>query len=111
MAAAAPEARLQRRPSSVRVFLPLHRSTATRRLIAFPNPSPAASWLVVAAVVGALAGGGAAAVVGSTAVAKGKLTLIVVAAVAKGKLVVAVAVFQAAPRTAAVFPEHPHIEG
>ena len=66
---------------------------------------------VPAAAAAATAVGGAAAARSSAAVAKGKLTLVVVAAIAKGKLIVVVVVFREAPRTAAVFPEHPHIEG
>nr|XP_020159471.1 uncharacterized protein DKFZp434B061-like [Aegilops tauschii subsp. strangulata] len=44
------------------------------------------------------------------AVAKGKLTLSIVAAVVKAKLIVAAAVFGAASCTTAVFPEDPHVE-
>ena len=92
MTAAAPEAGL--RPlGSVRVFLPLHQSTAVRRPVAFPNASPATWWLVVAAATGALAGGGATAAEGSATVAMGKLTLVTIAAVVKTKLIAVVAAF------------------
>ena len=68
-------------------------------------PSPVAGWLIIAAAAGALAGGGAATTWGGTAVAKGKLTPVV-----KATPIVVVAILGAAPRAAAVFPEHPHEE-
>ena len=77
----------------------------------FLEASPTTWRLVIAAAAGALAGGGATAAGGGAAVTKGKLTLVVITAVSKGKLIVVAAVFRAAPRTAPIFPEHPHIEG
>ena len=68
-----------------------------RRPVAFPDPSLAVGWLIIATAAGALDGGGAAAIVGDATIAKGKLALVVVTAAVKAKLIVAAAILGAAP--------------
>ena len=71
----------------------------------------AARWLVTAAAGGAIVRRGAAEAWRATDAADHVPTFVFISAIAEAKQLVAVIVFGAAPNAAAIFSEHPHVEG
>ena len=71
----------------------------------------AARWLVTAAAGGAIVRRGAAEAWRATDAADHVPTFVFISAIAEAEHPVAVIIFGVAPNAAAIFPEHPHIEG
>ena len=74
-------------------------------------PSKRARRLVIATTAGAVTGGRAAVAGRDAVAAEGRLALILVATVTKAEHLLTVVRLGAAPGAAAIFPEHPHVEG
>ena len=97
--------------SSAGFHLPLHRGAAADRPATFPQAGATTRGLVVATAGGAVVRRGAAKAWRAANAADGAPAFTFIQTDAEAGHPAAVIVFQAAPNAAAIFFEHPHVEG
>ena len=97
--------------SSSGLLFTLHLGAAVRRPTSPLEASTEAWWLVTAAAGGAVVRRGITEAWQAAGAARHGPAFVFVTAVAEAKHPVAIIIFRAAPDTAAIFSEHPHVEG